>query len=139
MACPTPSCRAATFSFSTFAGALAYRRAITDLVGGMCETDYSGYPDCRHETIRVMSRALSLGMGTDFEVHTPLMWIDKAATWRMARELGGDALVDLIIEETHTCYLGERGRRFDWGYGCGECPACKLRAKGFETFVAAPC
>ena len=122
--------------FLTFAGALAYRRAISDLVGGMCETDYSGYPDCRHETVRAMNRALALGMGVEIEIHTPLMWIDKAATWRMAHDLGGDGLVDLIVEESHTCYLGERGARFDWGYGCGECPACKLRAAGWERFAA---
>ncbi|WP_457795611.1 7-cyano-7-deazaguanine synthase QueC [Methylocystis sp. S23] len=123
--------------FLTFAAALAYRRGVADLVGGMCETDYSGYPDCRHETIRALSRALTLGMAMDLEIHTPLMWIDKAATWKLARELGGDALVSLIVEETHTCYLGARGKRFDWGYGCGECPACQLRAAGWEKFVAA--
>ncbi|QGM99503.1 7-cyano-7-deazaguanine synthase QueC [Methylocystis parvus] len=123
--------------FLTFAAALAYRRDVADLVGGMCETDYSGYPDCRHETIRALNRALTLGMGMDLEIHTPLMWIDKAATWKLARELGGDALVSLIVEDTHTCYLGERGKRFDWGYGCGECPACRLRAAGWEKFAAA--
>jgi 7-cyano-7-deazaguanine synthase len=122
--------------FLTFAAALAYRRGVTDLVGGMCETDYSGYPDCRHETIRALNRALTLGMAMDLEIHTPLMWIDKAATWALARELGGGALVSLIVEETHTCYLGERGKRFDWGYGCGECPACRLRAAGWEKFAA---
>ncbi|MCC3245158.1 7-cyano-7-deazaguanine synthase QueC [Methylocystis sp. WRRC1] len=121
--------------FLTFAAALAYRRSILDLVGGMCETDYSGYPDCRDGTIRVMAQALSLGMDRAFVIHTPLMWIDKAATWRLAQELGGDALVQLIVEESHTCYLGERGRRFDWGYGCGECPACQLRAAGWERFI----
>ncbi len=120
--------------FLTFAGALAYRRGLSDLVGGMCETDFSGYPDCRHETIRAMNRALCLGMAAEIEIHTPLMWLDKAATWRMAKDLGGWALVELIVEESHTCYLGERGRRFDWGYGCGECPACKLRAAGWEKF-----
>ncbi len=122
--------------FLTFAGALAYRRGIADLVGGMCETDYSGYPDCRDQTIRAMAQALSLGMDRSINIHTPLMWIDKAATWRLAESLGGEALVRLIVEETHTCYLGERGRRFDWGYGCGECPACKLRAHGWETYRA---
>lgn len=121
--------------FLTFAAALAYRRSILDLVGGMCETDYSGYPDCRDGTIRAMAQALSLGMDRAFVIHTPLMWIDKAATWRLAQELGGDALVQLIVEESHTCYLGERGRRFDWGYGCGECPACQLRAAGWERFI----
>ncbi len=122
--------------FLAFAGALAYRRAILDLVGGMCETDYSGYPDCRHETIRAMNRALSLGMAMEVEIHTPLMWLDKAATWGLAEELGGARLVELIVEDSHTCYLGERGRRFDWGYGCGDCPACRLRAAGWERFVA---
>ncbi|RTL87775.1 MAG: 7-cyano-7-deazaguanine synthase QueC [Hyphomicrobiales bacterium] len=122
--------------FLTFAGALAYRRGVSDLVGGMCETDYSGYPDCRHEAIRAMNRALCLGMAAEIEIHTPLMWLDKAATWRLAKELGGSALVELIVEESHTCYLGERGRRFDWGHGCGECPACKLRAAGWEKFSA---
>jgi 7-cyano-7-deazaguanine synthase len=124
--------------FLAFAAALAYRRGIADLVGGMCETDYSGYPDCRDQTIRAMTRALSLGMDRDFEAHTPLMWIDKAATWRLARDLGGEPLVRLIVEETHSCYLGQRDKRFDWGYGCGECPACRLRASGWEKFVASP-
>jgi len=122
--------------FLTFAAALAYRRGIADLVGGMCETDYSGYPDCRDQTIRAMAQALSLGMDRGIAIHTPLMWIDKAATWRLAQSLGGEPLVRLIVEETHTCYLGERGRRFDWGYGCGECPACKLRAHGWERYRA---
>ncbi|ULO24758.1 7-cyano-7-deazaguanine synthase QueC [Methylocystis sp. SB2] len=120
--------------FLTFAAALAYRRGVNDLVGGMCETDYSGYPDCRDQTIRAMAQALSLGMDRSINIHTPLMWIDKAATWRLAESLGGEALVRLIVEETHTCYLGERGRRFDWGYGCGECPACNLRAHGWENY-----
>ena len=124
--------------FLTFAAALAYRRGIADLVGGMCETDYSGYPDCRDQTIRAMAQALSLGMDRSINIHTPLMWIDKAATWRLAESLGGEPLVRLIVEETHTCYLGERGRRFDWGYGCGECPACKLRAHGWENYRAGP-
>ncbi len=121
--------------FLTFAAALAYRRGIADIVGGMCETDYSGYPDCRDETIRNAERTLSLGMDRDFAIHTPLMWIDKAATWRLALNLGGAPLVRLIVEESHTCYLGERGQRFDWGYGCGECPACRLRAAGWEKFA----
>ncbi len=122
--------------FLTFAAALAYRRGIADLVGGMCETDYSGYPDCRDQTIRAMAQTLSLGMDRSINIHTPLMWIDKATTWRLAESLGGEPLVRLIVEETHTCYLGERGRRFDWGYGCGECPACKLRAHGWENYRA---
>ncbi|QGM45542.1 7-cyano-7-deazaguanine synthase QueC [Methylocystis heyeri] len=121
--------------FLTFAAALAYRRGVSHLVGGMCETDYSGYPDCRDATIRATENALSLGMDREFAIHTPLMWIDKADTWRLAEKLGGEALVRLIIEETHTCYLGERGRRFDWGYGCGECPACRLRAAGWEKYA----
>ncbi len=121
--------------FLTFAAALAYRRGITHLVGGMCETDYSGYPDCRDSTIRATQTALSLGMDREFRIHTPLMWIDKADTWRLAEKLGGEGLMQLIIEETHTCYLGERGKRFSWGYGCGACPACQLRAVGWEKFV----
>lgn len=123
--------------FLAFAAAVAYRREVADLVGGMCQTDYSGYPDCRDETIRAMARALSLGLDREMRVHTPLMWIDKAETWRLAEALGGEALTQLIVEETHTCYLGERGRRFDWGYGCGECPACLLRAAGWEKYRAA--
>jgi 7-cyano-7-deazaguanine synthase len=122
--------------FLTFAAALAYRRGIADLIGGMCETDYSGYPDCRDQTIRAMAEALSLGMDRSIAIHTPLMWIDKAETWRLAESLCGEPLVRLIVEETHTCYLGERGRRFDWGYGCGKCPACKLRAHGWENYRA---
>ncbi len=120
--------------FLTFAAALAYRRGLRHLVGGMCETDYSGYPDCRDDTIKALQVALNLGMEKRFVLHTPLMWIDKAATWRLARALGGDALVQLIIENTHTCYNGERGERHDWGYGCGACPACTLRAAGFRRF-----
>jgi 7-cyano-7-deazaguanine synthase len=123
--------------FLTFAAALAYRRGIADIVGGMCETDYSGYPDCRNDTIQALQRALTLGMARDFTLHTPLMWRDKAATWQLAHDLGGTALVDLIREDSHTCYLGERGARHDWGYGCGECPACRLRAKGWEAYAAA--
>jgi 7-cyano-7-deazaguanine synthase len=122
--------------FLTFAAALAYRRGITQLVGGMCETDYSGYPDCRDETIKALQTALNLGMARQFELHTPLMRLDKAATWALADELGGAGLVDLIREKSHTCYLGERGARHDWGYGCGECPACQLRAKGWREYAA---
>jgi 7-cyano-7-deazaguanine synthase len=120
--------------FLTFAAALAYRRGLRHLVGGMCETDYSGYPDCRDDTIKALQVALNLGMEKRFVLHTPLMFIDKAATWELARALGGDRLVDLIVEKTHTCYLGDRGERHAWGYGCGVCPACKLRAAGFERF-----
>jgi 7-cyano-7-deazaguanine synthase len=122
--------------FLTFAAALAYRRGISHIIGGMCETDYSGYPDCRDDTINALNHALNLGMAKAFELHTPLMWRDKASTWALAHELGGDALVDLIREHSHTCYLGERGARHDWGYGCGECPACQLRAKGWREFAA---
>jgi 7-cyano-7-deazaguanine synthase len=120
--------------FLVFAAALAYRRGAGHLVAGMCETDYSGYPDCRDETIKAMGRALNLGMARDFAVHTPLMRVDKAGTFALAVELGGDALLDLVIEDTHTCYLGDRGSRHGWGYGCGDCPACRLRADGFEKF-----
>jgi 7-cyano-7-deazaguanine synthase len=121
--------------FLTFAAALAYRRGILDIVGGMCETDYSGYPDCRDDTIKALNTALSLGMARPFALHTPLMWRDKADTWQLAHDLGGDALVDLIRDHSHTCYLGERGARHDWGYGCGECPACALRAKGWVGYA----
>ncbi|GEC16736.1 7-cyano-7-deazaguanine synthase [Nitrobacter winogradskyi] len=122
--------------FLTLAAALAYRRGVTDIVGGMCETDYSGYPDCRDETIRALRIALNLGMARQFELHTPLMRLDKGETWSLAHELGGTGLVDLIREHSHTCYLGERGARYAWGYGCGECPACGLRAKGWREYVA---
>jgi len=121
--------------FLTFAAATAYRRHLGHIVGGMCETDYSGYPDCRDETIKSMQRTLQLGMDTDMEIHTPLMWLDKSQTWDMAHDMAGKELVALICEETHTCYLGERGERHDWGYGCGECPACALRKKGWEGFI----
>jgi 7-cyano-7-deazaguanine synthase len=123
-------------AFLTFAAALAYRRGISHIVGGMCETDYSGYPDCRDETIKALQAALNLGMNKKFELHTPLMWLDKASTWKLADELGGAGLVDLIREHSHTCYLGERGARHAWGYGCGECPACALRAKGWREYAA---
>ena len=119
------------------AAALGYRRGIAHLVGGMCETDFSGYPDCRDETVQATAKALSLGLAKDVKVHTPLMWIDKAATWRMAEELGGETLVDLIAEETVTCYEGDRSHRHDWGYGCGQCPACELRAAGYAKYKAA--
>ncbi|MEM6625867.1 MAG: 7-cyano-7-deazaguanine synthase QueC [Pseudomonadota bacterium] len=120
--------------FLTFAAAVAYRRGIDRLVGGMCETDYSGYPDCRRDTIDAMSTALSLGMDRPTPIETPLMYVDKAQTWAMAQDLGGRALVDLIVEHTHTCYLGDRSKRHDWGYGCGECPACDLRARGWHVW-----
>ena len=120
--------------FLTLAAALAYRRGLEVLVTGVCETDFSGYPDCRDDTMKAMQLALSLGMDKRFLVDTPLMWIDKAATWRLAQSLGGDKLIALIIEHTHTCYLGDREHRHDWGYGCGTCPACELRARGYERF-----
>jgi len=122
--------------FLAFAGALGYRRGVKHLVAGMCETDFSGYPDCRDDTIKSMQLALNLGMDRRFVIHTPLMWIDKAATFALAHELGGDALVDLLVEDTHTCYLGDRSRRHDWGYGCGTCPACRLRAEGFAKWMS---
>jgi 7-cyano-7-deazaguanine synthase len=122
--------------FLTYAAAVAYRRGLRHIVGGMCETDYSGYPDCRDDTIKALQVALSLGMDRRIVLHTPLMWLDKAATWRMARDLGGDALVALILEGTHTCYLGDREHRHAWGYGCGTCPACELRRRGWEGFAA---
>ena len=120
--------------FFTYAAALAWRRGISTLVGGMCETDYSGYPDCRNETLQTLAKAISLGVDRPITIETPLMYVDKAATWAMAHKLGGDALVDLIIEETHTCYLGDRKHRHSWGYGCGRCPACKLRAQGWDAW-----
>ena len=120
--------------FITLAAALAYRRDIDVLVGGMCETDFSGYPDCRNDTLQALQSALRLGMATDVTIATPLMWLDKAATWQLAEELGGSPLVELIRSGTHTCYLGERGELHDWGYGCGTCPACELRARGYRTY-----
>jgi 7-cyano-7-deazaguanine synthase len=116
--------------FLTAAAALAYRGGAGVLVGGMCQTDYSGYPDCRNDTIQAMQRALSLGLDAALAIETPLMFLDKAATWALAHTLGGDTLVALIEEHSHTCYLGLRGRRYVWGHGCGDCPACMLRARG---------
>lgn len=121
--------------FMTVAATVAYRRGLNVLVGGMCETDFSGYPDCRDDTMKALQVALNLGMATNLQVETPLMWIDKAETWKMAQDLGATALVDLIRSETHTCYLGERGELHDWGYGCGTCPACALRARGYADFA----
>ena len=120
--------------FMTLAAAVAYRRDLQVIVTGVCETDFSGYPDCRDDTMKAMQLALSLGMDKRFLIETPLMWINKAATWTMAHDLGGQPLVDLIVEHTHTCYLGDREHRHTWGYGCGECPACVLRARGFAGF-----
>ena len=123
--------------FLTLAAALAYRRGIQVIVTGVCETDFSGYPDCRDDTMKALQVALSLGMDHRFLIDTPLMWIDKAATWRLAESLGGKTLVDLIVEHTHTCYLGDREHRHAWGYGCGSCPACELRARGWVGYVGA--
>ena len=134
---PTSFVPGRNLMFLTAAAALGYRRGISDLVGGMCETDFSGYPDCRDQSVQATAQALSLGLARPVVVHTPLMWIDKAATWRLAEELGGKALVDLIVEESVTCYEGDRSRRHDWGYGCGQCPACELRAVGYSKYRAA--
>lgn len=123
-------------AFLTYAAALADRRGIPVLVGGMCETDYSGYPDCRQDAIDAMERALNLGMAQDFRIETPLMRLTKAQTWGLASRLGGEPLVDLIVRESHTCYRGERGELHAWGHGCGDCPACELRARGWEEWVA---
>lgn len=120
--------------FLTVAAAVAYRRSVQVLVGGMCETDYSGYPDCRDDTLKALQVALGLGLDRRISIETPLMWIDKAQTWQMAHELGGQPLVDLIVAETHTCYLGERGDAHAWGYGCRKCPACELRRRGYEAW-----
>ena len=123
--------------FLCFAAAFAYRRGIKHLVAGMCETDFSGYPDCRDDTIKAMQVALTLGMDRRFVIHTPLMWIDKAGTFALADAIGGEKLIDLLLAETHTCYLGDRQHLHDWGYGCGQCPACRLRAEGFAKWKAA--
>ncbi len=131
--------------FLTLAAAVAYRRDLQVIVTGVCETDFSGYPDCRDDTMKAMQLALSLGMDRRYLIETPLMWIDKAATWELARELGGKSgtpnggqtLVQLIIEHTHTCYMGDRSHRHAWGYGCGTCPACALRAGGYARFMSA--
>src|SRR6266567_688139 len=122
--------------FLSFAGALAYRRDARHIVAGMCETDFSGYPDCRDDTMKAMQLALNLGMDTRFVIDTPLMWIDKAETWALARALGGDALIDIIRHDTHTCYNGDRAHFHDWGYGCGTCPACMLRAAGYQRYLS---
>jgi 7-cyano-7-deazaguanine synthase len=122
--------------FLAVAAAHAYRRGIDTLIGGMCETDYSGYPDCRRETLEAMQSALTLGLARPIAVETPLMRLTKAQTWALARDLGGDALVEAIVEHSHTCYQGERATRREWGYGCGACPACELRAKGWRDWIA---
>ena len=121
--------------FMMVAATVAYRRGLDVLVGGMCETDFSGYPDCRDDTMKALQVALNLGMATRLKLETPLMWLDKATTWRMAQDLGGAALVELVRSGTHTCYLGERGVLHDWGHGCGHCPACELRARGYRQFM----
>jgi 7-cyano-7-deazaguanine synthase len=121
--------------FFSFAGAVAYRRGAKHLVAGMCETDYSGYPDCRDDTVKAMQLALGLGMDRRFVIHTPLMWIDKAATFALAHSIAGAEFVDLLVEETHSCYFGDRGHRHEWGFGCGTCPACRLRADGFAKWM----
>jgi 7-cyano-7-deazaguanine synthase len=121
--------------FLTYAAALAYRRGIKHLVTGVCETDYSGYPDCRDDTMKALQVALNLGMEKRFVVDTPLMWIDKAGTWRLTETLGGAPLVDLIREHSHSCYKGDREHHHAWGWGCGDCPACELRAKGWTAYA----
>ena len=121
--------------FFTFAAAIGYRRGLKHLVGGMCETDYSGYPDCRDDTLKALQATLSLGMDRRVVLHTPLMWRDKASTWVLARELGGMPLVELIREDSHSCYHGDREHSHEWGYGCGICPACELRRNGWEAFA----
>jgi 7-cyano-7-deazaguanine synthase len=122
--------------FFTAAAALAYRRGIKHLVGGMCETDYSGYPDCRDDTLKSLQASLNLGLDARLVIDTPLMWLDKAATWKLAEDLGGAALVALLLEDTHSCYRGDRTKRHAWGYGCGACPACELRANGWAQYKA---
>jgi 7-cyano-7-deazaguanine synthase len=133
---PTTFVPGRNLMFFTLAAAVAYRRGIRHLIGGMCETDFSGYPDCRDDTIKALQVALNLGMNRRFVLHTPLMWLDKRATWQLAMELGGAALVEAILEHTHTCYHGDRSVRHDWGYGCGKCPACELREGGYRKFLA---
>ena len=123
-------------AFFIYAAALADRRGMDVLIGGMCETDFSGYPDCRRDTLDAMQAALALGMDRPFVIETPLMWLTKAQTWALAHDLGGEALIEIVLEDSHTCYLGERGERHPWGYGCGHCPACDLRAKGWAEWQA---
>ena len=122
--------------FLNFAAALGWRRGFTDLVAGMCEADFSGYPDCRKETLDTQMRAISLGLDKPFTLHTPLMHRSKAGAWEMAHQLGGDALIEIILEDSHSCYMGERGARQDWGYGCAACPACELRANGWTEYIS---
>ncbi len=123
--------------FLTFAATVAYRRGLNALVGGMCETDFSGYPDCRDNTLKALQVAISLGLDAPMTIETPLMWFDKAQTWSLTERLGGETLIDLVAEHTHTCYVGDRSRRHEWGYGCGLCPACDLRRAGYNAWVHA--
>jgi len=120
--------------FLNFAAALGYRRGISHLVAGMCEADFSGYPDCRKDTLDQTMKSISMGMDKVFTLDTPLMHVSKAGAWSLAKQLGGPELVEIILEDTHTCYLGIRGTRHDWGYGCGSCPACELRSKGWAEY-----
>ncbi|MCU0837438.1 MAG: 7-cyano-7-deazaguanine synthase QueC [Rhodospirillales bacterium] len=131
---PTTYVPGRNIALLTFAAIVAYRRGLRHLVGGMCETDYSGYPDCRDDAIKALQVALNIGMDSDFVIHTPLMWRDKSEIWRLARHLGGEKLIALIVEHSHTCYLGDRDIRHPWGSGCGTCPACELRAAGYRRF-----
>jgi 7-cyano-7-deazaguanine synthase len=135
---PTTFVPGRNLMFLTLAACVAYRRGFRHLVCGVCETDFSGYPDCRDDTIKAMQVALNLGMDTGFFLHTPLMWSDKAETWRLAERLGGAALVDLVVNTTHTCYRGDRENLHDWGYGCDACPACELRKRGWAKYRATP-
>jgi 7-cyano-7-deazaguanine synthase len=135
---PTTFVPGRNLMFFMLAAAVAFRRGLRHLVGGMCETDFSGYPDCRDDTIKALQVALNLGMNRRFVLHTPLMWLDKSATWRLASMLGGGELVELLLEHTHSCYYGDRTVRHDWGYGCGKCPACELRENGYRRFTAEP-
>ena len=135
---PTTFVPGRNLMFFMLAAAVAFRRGLRHLVGGMCETDFSGYPDCRDDTIKALQVALNLGMNRRFVLHTPLMWLDKSATWRLASSLGGSELVELLLEHTHSCYYGDRTVRHDWGYGCGKCPACELREIGYRRFTAEP-
>ena len=135
-ALPTTFVPGRNLVFLAYAAALGYTRGFSTLVGGMCETDFAGYPDCRADTIAAMAQALSLGLDAPVKVETPLMFLTKGETWRLAHDLGGEALIGLIQQDTHTCYRGVRDRLWDWGYGCGDCPACALRARGWEEFTS---
>ena len=135
---PTTFVPGRNLMFFMLAAAVGFRRGLRHLVGGMCETDYSGYPDCRDDTIKALQVALNLGMNCRFVLHTPLMWLDKSATWRLATTLGGSEFVELLLDHSHSCYYGDRTVRHDWGYGCGKCPACELRENGYRRFTAEP-